>query len=435
MIELAKHIEVLLLENDCVIVPGLGGFIAHNRQAEFKESENLFSSPARTIGFNPQLVMNDGLLVQTYMQAYNTDFPDATRKIEKIVSSLKEQLYQKGEVMLPNVGTLYYTMNGTYVFEPSADTFFTPYLYGLDGLKLTPLQAMAAAEERVTIHTFVRPRQPETRKDTYAPQMPAAYKRTFQRMAQNAVGIAAAILLFFLLSVPVENTYMDDASYASLSAESMFDAIRGRSAATQLLGVSDSDQDKTHRTKSNVNTLRPVSVKSETVAPVPAKPEPKKLSTKVAEMKEATADVEKATKNKSMKANAGANVASTEKAKPITSPQATTAKAKTATTTNANSAKAKAENTTTAHKTAPSVNVASSKQFYLIVASLATTADAQKQLKFFQDKGFNDACIIESGNRHRIALYHYSQSADAYKKLKELRAQEDYKSAWVFASK
>ena len=29
MIELAQHIEVLLLENDCVIVPGFGGFIAH----------------------------------------------------------------------------------------------------------------------------------------------------------------------------------------------------------------------------------------------------------------------------------------------------------------------------------------------------------------------------------------------------------------------
>ena len=32
MIELARHIEILLLENDCVIVPELGGFIAHYNQ-------------------------------------------------------------------------------------------------------------------------------------------------------------------------------------------------------------------------------------------------------------------------------------------------------------------------------------------------------------------------------------------------------------------
>ena len=29
MIELARHIEILLLENDCVIIPDFGGFIAH----------------------------------------------------------------------------------------------------------------------------------------------------------------------------------------------------------------------------------------------------------------------------------------------------------------------------------------------------------------------------------------------------------------------
>ena len=400
MIELAKHIEVLLLENDCVIVPGLGGFIAHNRQAEFKEAENLFSSPARTIGFNPQLVMNDGLLVQTYMQAYNTDFPDATRKIEKIVSALKEQLYQKGEVLLPNVGTLYYTMNGTYVFEPSTNTIFTPYLYGLDSLKLSPLKALAASEEKVSIHPFVRSIEQKSSKESYVPQIPAAYKRTIQRMAQHTVGVAAAILLFFLLSVPVENTYMDDASYASLSAESMFDAIRGRSAATQLLSSSDSNQvnPKIQRTKSNVNTLKPVCVKSETVAPATTKPEPKKLSTKVAEMKNATTP-----------AAHKADMRLTAKAEPMKAKEA--------------------------KRGVKATKPESTKGYYIIVASLATSADAQNQLKAFKAKGFNQACVMESGNRHRIALCRYDRSADAYKKLKELRTHEDYKGAWVFTSK
>ena len=30
VIELERHIEILLLDNDCVIVPGLGGFMAHH---------------------------------------------------------------------------------------------------------------------------------------------------------------------------------------------------------------------------------------------------------------------------------------------------------------------------------------------------------------------------------------------------------------------
>jgi hypothetical protein len=112
MIELSKHIEVLLLENDCVIVPGLGGFIAHKRQAAYSIQKGEFMPPLRTIGFNPQLIMNDGLLVQSYMQAFNTDFPDATRRIEKTVAEIKDQLYQQGQVTLHNVGTIYYNMNG-----------------------------------------------------------------------------------------------------------------------------------------------------------------------------------------------------------------------------------------------------------------------------------------------------------------------------------
>ena len=44
MIELAQHIETLLLENDCVIVPGFGGFVAHYSPATRIKEENIFTS-------------------------------------------------------------------------------------------------------------------------------------------------------------------------------------------------------------------------------------------------------------------------------------------------------------------------------------------------------------------------------------------------------
>ena len=410
MIELAKHIEVLLLENDCVIVPGLGGFIAHNRQAEFKESEDLFCSPVRTIGFNPQLVMNDGLLVQTYMQAYNTDFPDATRKIEKIVSALKEQLYRTGEVWLPNVGTLYYTMKGTYVFEPSTDTFFTPYLYGLSNLSLSPLQVKEKEEKRTIIHPFVHTEN-DKREQVYAGSDSKKGRRTLQRLAQHTVGIAAAILLFFLLSVPVENTYMDDASYASLSAESMFDAIRGRSAATNLLcDEVDAEQVPVKRTKNNVNTLKPVRVVSQTVEAAPEKDKANDHKAKAVTEKGSKKTIQSPEANK-------ANV-STAPAKPV-------AKKETA----------KANDGQKVAKEQKVVQTAKTTNYHIIVASLPKLTDAQKQLKDLQNKGFTTASILNTDNRHRISLFHFDDSGEAYKKLKELRKQEDYKPAWVFTVK
>ena len=55
MIELAQHIEALLLENDCVIVPNFGGFVAHYAPATYVKEEHLFLPPTRIIGFNSQL--------------------------------------------------------------------------------------------------------------------------------------------------------------------------------------------------------------------------------------------------------------------------------------------------------------------------------------------------------------------------------------------
>lgn len=217
MIELAKHIEVLLLENDCVIVPGLGGFIAHYRSCVYNEDTGEFCPPARTIGFNPQLVMNDGLLVQSYMQAYNTDFPDATRKIEKLVQKQKEDIYRYGHIYLNNVGTLYYNMNGVYEFEPEANGFFTPSLYGLQGFTFPKLSPENVPQEKPLVE-YAMPRtvKTSTRRSSFH----------YRRWSKNIVAIAAAILLFFLFSIPVENTYLDDAEYASLGSTGLFDAIK-----------------------------------------------------------------------------------------------------------------------------------------------------------------------------------------------------------------
>ena len=100
MIELAQHIEALLLENDCVIVPNFGGFVAHYAPATYVKEENLFLPPTRIIGFNSQLKLNDGVLVQSYMSAHDTSFADATRMVEKEVNAFVEILHEEGKADL-----------------------------------------------------------------------------------------------------------------------------------------------------------------------------------------------------------------------------------------------------------------------------------------------------------------------------------------------
>lgn len=379
MKELARHIEVLLLENDCVIVPGLGGFIAHSKAAEFKDSANVFCPPVRTIGFNPQLIINDGLLAQSYMQAYDTDFPDASRKIESVVSQIKDSLYKNGQAELENIGTLYYTMAGVYGFEPYQNAFFSPSLYGLGSFSISPLSELkpvkeTAVEPRIIIETV-----PSSEEDS---KEKAKQRHIIKRMAEHAVGIAAAVILFFVLSVPVENTYLDNSSYASLGAETMLDAIRSKSMATTSLETKDIKQNNATNRRNNVNTLRPVAVKSVKVE----KAEPK-----------ASKEV------KALPAVAKKEVVKTE------------------------AVKAETKGTKEVQKS----NSAQNKGLFVIVSSLQTMQDAEKELAKFKKQGYEEATILTSDNRYRIALYRYTDKTKAYEKINELRKDEQFKTAWL----
>ncbi|WP_278968841.1 SPOR domain-containing protein [Phocaeicola barnesiae] len=394
MIELVKHIEILLLENDCVIVPGLGGFIAHNRPAQYCTETNEFCPPLRTIGFNPQLVMNDGLLVQSYMQAYNTDFPDATRKIERIVSQLKEDIYQQGQVELGNIGTLYYNVQGVYEFEPRQDAFFTPSLYGLEKVTVPKLIQQEATAPKTSPRIEIHPQKEET----LVVWKQTAWKRILSSdWIQHAISVAAAILLFFILSTPVENTYVDEANYASLGSTSMFDAIRGESIVTTLANYVQTDyasvtEDslkkarRQSRPKNNVNTLKPVAVKTEKIAAAPRVEKTEKQQAKASgtEIKKDNVPVKASEK--------------------------------------------KAENTT------PKKQV-SGKKSYVIVASFPEAADAEVQADVYRKQGYKDAQVIAGSGRYRVAISQFTDAADAYKQINQFKANNQFKDAWVFTTK
>ena len=378
MIELARHIEILLLENDCVIIPDFGGFIAHYQPARYVKEENLYLPPVRTIGFNPQLTINDGLLVQSYMQAHHTDFPDATRMIEEEVAGLKENLYKEGCAEIHGIGVLHYNIHGTYEFHPNEDGALSPALYGLGSFSISRLEYLTSTISATTRELLP---QQEKRKRT------VRFKRQW---IGNAVAVAAAVLLFFFLSVPVENTYVDKGNYASLGTDGLFDAIRSQSLATTLITVPGKPQQpKKTGIKNNQNTLKPVAVKVEKVGKVE----------------------ETAPKNIVV-----TSLSTEQPAKPVVKPSATSKPAP--------------------EKKETAAPVANKKGNYcIIVSSLPTANDAQQVLNDYKQKGYKDATIIEGNGRYRLSLCSFADKAAAYKKLNELKQNDAFKNAWVLSSK
>ena len=141
MIELARHLEVLLLSNDCVTVPDFGGFVAHYVPARIDEADQTFLPPTRTVGFNPQLKMNDSLLVQSYVEANDISYPEALRRIEQEVDNIKKQIMYNGSYQLENIGMLTINDEGSYCFEPNESGLLTPTLYGLSSFDFRPLKS------------------------------------------------------------------------------------------------------------------------------------------------------------------------------------------------------------------------------------------------------------------------------------------------------
>ena len=279
MIELAQHIETLLLENDCVIVPGFGGFVAHYSPATRVKEENIFLPPTRTIGFNPQLKLNDGILVQSYMSVYDTSFADASRIVEKEVNEFIGLLHEEGKAHLDNIGEIHYNIYGNYEFVPYDYKITTPSLYGLDSFEIHELSALQQ-KEKVLVPTYQ-----EKEKKTFEISINRAYLR-------NAAAMIAAIVLFFAFSTPVENTDVQKNNYAQLLPSELFEQIEKQSVAiTPVYVKNDAAQQakkfsassastKTSSAKKHTTdkakTSKPIAVrevkvvKQETAAPAPA---------------------------------------------------------------------------------------------------------------------------------------------------------------------
>lgn len=374
MKELAKHIHQLLQENDCVIVPGFGGFIAHHNPATWIEKDNTFLPPSREIAFNPLLKINDGLLAQSYMTSYHTSFSDATKRIDSAVKQLVRSLFEDGTVYLPEIGELRFNIHHSYEFRPEDEKIITPSLYGLSSFELSTLeevqqQRIAAKqleakqreeeerkrreaefkrqeEERLRAMEEKRLAEEELRRQEAgerarikverAAERTLSRRRTLRRTL-NTIGTMAAMIailfLCFTFATPLENTTIGTENYAELNPKELLNNLMNHSLITQPVGES-----------------------SEAMAPV-----------------EQTLEVE----------------------------------------------------------TAPVIEVQVPKIYHVIVASVGASSDAERMAQELTQKGYKDAKAIIGGGYNRVCIGSFETEQEAYSMVRQLKTDNVYQQSWV----
>ena len=143
-------VKELILDNDRVVLPGLGCFVAEIVPSTFSDKGYTINPPYRRLYFRSKPDQGDEL-VKFYAHSNNVSFEIADRIVTDFVSELKSVLHLKKTVVFPGLGRLRATKENNVFFVADEDLDIYPDGFGLEPVSLktnqeTPEEVTAAVE-------------------------------------------------------------------------------------------------------------------------------------------------------------------------------------------------------------------------------------------------------------------------------------------------
>ena len=162
---LSKMVKELILDNDRVVLPGLGCFVAELVPATFSDKGYTINPPYRRLYFRSKPDSGDEL-VRFYAQSNNVSLEMADRIIIDFVAELKSVLHLKKTVVFPGLGRLRATKENNVFFVADEDLDIYPDGFGLEPISLktnqeTPEEVSAAVEGLKSLLEDTNPPVPE----------------------------------------------------------------------------------------------------------------------------------------------------------------------------------------------------------------------------------------------------------------------------------
>ena len=148
---LSKMVKELILDNDRVVLPGLGSFVAEIVPSTFSDKGYTINPPYRRLYFRSK--PNEGdVLVKFYAGTNNIDHAMAERIIRDFVAELRTLLHTRKTVVLPGLGRLRATKENNVFFVADEDLDIYPAGFGLEPVSLkthqeTKEEVASAVEE------------------------------------------------------------------------------------------------------------------------------------------------------------------------------------------------------------------------------------------------------------------------------------------------
>lgn len=142
--DISLYISELLYANDCVIIPGFGGFVGHYSPARIHPINHTFYPPSKNILFNSKLIRDDGLLIDTIAAEQQLSYGEAKKLVEEFIGEMLSKL-RKGEVArLKNIGSLHQDRQGKLLFTPDESVNYLEDAFGLSTFQSPPILRKSA---------------------------------------------------------------------------------------------------------------------------------------------------------------------------------------------------------------------------------------------------------------------------------------------------
>jgi nucleoid DNA-binding protein len=133
-VNIGLYITELLENHDYVIVPGFGAFLTKYKPAHFDEERNLIHPPARDVFFNPDLKINDGVLLNHIAHREGLSAPKAHTALESLRQELNYRLDHGETVSIEGIGSI--SRKGMqFQFEPDLRVCTLPESFGLEPIE------------------------------------------------------------------------------------------------------------------------------------------------------------------------------------------------------------------------------------------------------------------------------------------------------------
>ena len=190
-------IKELLVLHDCVIFPGLGGFVAQYASSTISDDNLTFKPPFKQILFNKNLTNNDGLLANSISKEWGISYKESVEKISSLLFKINNEIKTNKQFSFEGIGILY-EVNGILNFKQQSENLLMES-FGLRSINMNDFLSNSSEGKIISIKS----------------------KSNVKQIIKNwSVAAAVIVLLFYSAWIPLKTNLFNrdrDFSYSDLN--------------------------------------------------------------------------------------------------------------------------------------------------------------------------------------------------------------------------